>query len=366
MEEKKKKGITININDSRMGKNVKKAAEIQSKISDVVGLVDASKFQSTISKLTAPVAGSDFHNLIPSNVLESVSNFEFYNSSLALDKLGKKALELVNLEGSISKDLIKTIKAANNFSYKSLLNITIPVQPYDFLNAPYLEDNKMLLEQLTNFASTAKMAFWDANVNPFVELKDDIISNLQSLPDNIVEYKSDNEIICGDKTFHQKDIQNFIHSNLPDATEYDTRTLVNAINKNTDAIKKLNDPLWKKVLLTIILQFIVSICLIYITPYLKQNIDLPAEKKVVQTVVTNIPSNVRKILKRDYRLVTASKLNVRERSSRKSKIKGTLDRWDLVKVVIKNRNWTFIEWYDEEGECQVKGWVFTRYLMKIK
>ena len=67
----------------------------------------------------------------------------------------------------------------------------------------------------------------------------------------------------------------------------------------------------------------------------------------------------------EYRIVTASKLNVRERPKRHSDIRGTLFAGDLVVIKKKKKNWSLVEYSNEETHIKIQGWIFTRYLRKI-
>ena len=67
----------------------------------------------------------------------------------------------------------------------------------------------------------------------------------------------------------------------------------------------------------------------------------------------------------EYRIVTSRRLNVRERPKRHSDIRGTLLAGDLVVMKKKKKNWSLVEYSNEETRVKIQGWVFTRYLRKI-
>ena len=67
-----------------------------------------------------------------------------------------------------------------------------------------------------------------------------------------------------------------------------------------------------------------------------------------------------------YRIVTADVLNVRKSNSIKSKIIAYTFFGEVVEIVNKKRNWCLIKRYDSESETYIQGWVFTRYLGRIR
>lgn len=66
----------------------------------------------------------------------------------------------------------------------------------------------------------------------------------------------------------------------------------------------------------------------------------------------------------NYRLVNVNTLNVREDRGRKYAKIGGLHFGSLVKILYKGKDWTLISF--EYKEVRLKGWVFSRYLRKLK
>lgn len=67
----------------------------------------------------------------------------------------------------------------------------------------------------------------------------------------------------------------------------------------------------------------------------------------------------------EYRIVTTGVLNVRERPKKHSDIRGKLFAGDLVIIKKKKKNWSLVEYSNEETRVKIQGWAFTRYLRKI-
>jgi len=75
--------------------------------------------------------------------------------------------------------------------------------------------------------------------------------------------------------------------------------------------------------------------------------------------------NVRKEIFNNYRIVFTEYLNVRSGQSIKTKIIAKLHLGQLVRIIRKERNWSLIEYTDEDCEICIRGWVFTRYLKRF-
>jgi len=87
-----------------------------------------------------------------------------------------------------------------------------------------------------------------------------------------------------------------------------------------------------------------------------------ATKIIQRTIIkTEIPRN----FLAEYRFITADVLIVRLEGKRKSKIVGKLYFGQVVQLIRKNKNWSLVEWKDEDNDVFIRGWVFTRYLKKF-
>ena len=59
-------------------------------------------------------------------------------------------------------------------------------------------------------------------------------------------------------------------------------------------------------------------------------------------------------------------LNARKEKSTKSKIISHLSFGEVVEIIQKDKNWCLVRKYDNDNEIIIQGWVFTRYLSRIK
>ena len=67
-----------------------------------------------------------------------------------------------------------------------------------------------------------------------------------------------------------------------------------------------------------------------------------------------------------YRFVSCDNLNVRSKNTINSAVIYCLNKGDVVKIINKQKNWTKIEYKNNDETISVTGWVFTRYISKFK
>lgn len=140
------------------------------------------------------------------------------------------------------------------------------------------------------------------------------------------------------------------------------------INALISEVKKYQQqPLYQQVLINLIC----GIILFLATPFMQ----------TVQDSITNIivenKAKVMKIIKAEYhslvldnkeqlhyRFVSTEKIIVRITNKKNSQPVGQVKFGTVVEVLYKNKNWTLIEYENENGKV-VTGWVYTRYLEKL-
>lgn len=72
-----------------------------------------------------------------------------------------------------------------------------------------------------------------------------------------------------------------------------------------------------------------------------------------------------KLYTESYVQVDATELNVREKPSVESKLIGKLYRYQCVRIIEKVPHWTKVEYINKKEEISIKGWVYTRYLLRF-
>lgn len=66
-----------------------------------------------------------------------------------------------------------------------------------------------------------------------------------------------------------------------------------------------------------------------------------------------------------FRLITASRLNVRKNGNNKSDVIATLNLNTVVRIINKYKSWTLIRWQVPDSDVVIQGWVYSRYLKKL-
>jgi len=139
-----------------------------------------------------------------------------------------------------------------------------------------------------------------------------------------------------------------------------------------DAICLFFDKLKKPMvtlLLIIILPFIINVTSNLSTCYFEEIIsDLTNKSKREKTKIIkqDAQRHFDADLLRQYRFVTANVLRVRKGPSQKSQVIDELYFGKVVSIIEKGRQWSAIEYMDEDKDQKVNGWVFNRYLAKFE
>ena len=160
---------------------------------------------------------------------------------------------------------------------------------------------------------------------------------------------------------------------LADAEDLDPQALPGLINEHATPKKKAPYIIVLVFFLNVFLQVVLNRAL---TEIYHAWSDRPAERKtMIRLVKEETERRAAKVLKaglprqalEGFRVVTANTLNVRTRPARKSSPIGVLHLGDVVQVVRSSRrSWTLVEWTPPDGEARIRGWVFSRYLKKLR
>ncbi|EOA5469290.1 SH3 domain-containing protein [Vibrio cholerae] len=135
-------------------------------------------------------------------------------------------------------------------------------------------------------------------------------------------------------------------------------------------IRALKEPKLQQLVVSYIFPLILTMLTILLAPIADYHIkaylqsDKRLRNKVVnQQVVSSVPD--REILS-TLRYVSADTLNVRSKPSVKSAILGYFHYGYVVHIIRKEKNWSLVEWTDQESGLKVTGWVNTRYLKRFR
>jgi len=132
--------------------------------------------------------------------------------------------------------------------------------------------------------------------------------------------------------------------------------------------QKLKKPI-ATLLLIVILPFLINIISNLSTSYF-ENIIIELANKPKREQIKAIKKEAQQDFSpdflQDYRFVTASTLNVRCGPSTKNAITDEIYFGQVVKLIKKGRKWSAIEYSEEDTGEVITGWVFNRYLEKLK
>lgn len=132
--------------------------------------------------------------------------------------------------------------------------------------------------------------------------------------------------------------------------------------------KSLEGPI-KTIILYFLLPYFIGILSTLTTPYYS-NFLSPESNTNRQEIVKKIKKHTLENFQfsgiHSFRFVKANVLNVRKKPTIKSEKIDELYLGQVVQIIQKKRNWTFIEYLDTATAEICSGWVFTRYLERFK
>jgi hypothetical protein len=134
-------------------------------------------------------------------------------------------------------------------------------------------------------------------------------------------------------------------------------------------IQKLKKPFLEKIIVWIIIPLLISIFSSFINQSIKNyyNYHHINNKHIIKIIEKKlIKSNIDLEALRMYRIVMVDELNVRKQNKRSSTLLGKICFGQIVKEIERKKNWSHVEWIDDNDESAViRGWVFSRYLKKF-
>ena len=122
------------------------------------------------------------------------------------------------------------------------------------------------------------------------------------------------------------------------------------------------------ILLSILLPYIISIVANLTTPLYE-----PLWKELSAPNGPGAKAQIREVARerfspdelRDHRFVTAKKLTIRQTPRQNAPPVGALNFGKTVRLLKHEKDWSFIEYVDEDGTTVSQGWVLARYLVKF-
>jgi hypothetical protein len=265
----------------------------------------------------------------------------------------------VNLLANILKPLqdnaLHVSQLANIANFSTVNQLASILKP--------LQDN--LLNHYSELVSSSKLD----NINQ-LGLTQINIPKLQTIITDLDMSEYIEPIEIENKEIYVGKVQQIINSCLENKIENHYINIEKGINELIDISQKQKEPFIKTLLVAFLIEIIMQVMFCFVFPKIGQ---------VIQRAITDDPKIVCKIIKkdlsglkldntmlRDYRFVAVNSLNVRITNKKNSQLVGKLYIGQVVKIINKNKNWSLVEWVNDNQDVKIKGWVFTRYISRFK
>jgi hypothetical protein len=180
---------------------------------------------------------------------------------------------------------------------------------------------------------------------------------------------ANNTITLNATTLSYEELNSFVNSITEKTFSVKLQNQEKIIESLFDQIRALKNPPLQQLLYNFYLPVILFLMSLFLSPlvnfyatnYLNNN-DKAIKRQMVKEVVKQVDSTSLNY----YRYVNARVLNTHQNPKALSPIIGKLYLASLVIVIEQQKDWSLIIWTDPSTGVSVKGWVFTRYLMKFK
>ena len=185
-----------------------------------------------------------------------------------------------------------------------------------------------------------------------------------TLNSELLNVTDNGSVVFKDKTFSFKEIEAEVQQTFDAIGMRENLTLELKLARIFQELAKQH-PVIAFVMCTILIPFLISI----FSSSIMANQPSVNMKQYNKIIVKNIKQNFRWVKVNTYinhfRFVSSNILQVRNGKSMKSKVVGELYLGQVVELIYKNKNWSYIQWTDEMDGTH-RGWVFTRYISKFK
>ncbi|MER0399009.1 SH3 domain-containing protein [Vibrio vulnificus] len=150
----------------------------------------------------------------------------------------------------------------------------------------------------------------------------------------------------------------------------EAENLESLLNNILQEVKALKEPKLQQLIVSYIFPIIIMILGLLLAPVADYHIkgylqsDNRTRNKVINEQVVSLVTEREQL--NSLRFVSTDTLNVRAEASIKSSVLGYFHYGYVVTIIRKEKNWSLVEWVDQESELRVSGWVHTRYLKRFK
>lgn len=137
------------------------------------------------------------------------------------------------------------------------------------------------------------------------------------------------------------------------------------------AIDSIKEPLYQRILIQIFYPFLLALTFACVNSYVDFHVKKSLEGASTQATNKQVKEAARDAvgdlrLLNDYRFVTAQSLAVRSEPKDRAQVLGHLRLGQTIHVLGKEQGFTLVAWRSEDGNAELKGWVFSRYLKRFQ
>lgn len=293
-----------------------------------------------------------------------------------MDENNEKNLDKDFEYGTEWKELIEKYKALNNWYRKSIptMKFTMETSLQTIVNKikditpsykEYMEQYCVPISKIINQYIEKDKSIWsDKNFKVLnewanTELKNyDLANVLKKYSEiiNTIDFNVVNINSNGTIEFENENIE------IKEETINEAFKTLKNIEKNTSDIK--NNIIIKKPIIIIIIVFIINGIASGFLNKCGETIFELVPKAYNNYIRENVDNNKESFIK-NFRIVNAGVLNVREEPSSEAKLIGKLYLNQCVNVLEKVNYWTRIKYTNKEKNIEIVGWVYSRYLLYI-
>ncbi|WP_368901923.1 hypothetical protein [Oceanobacillus oncorhynchi] len=139
------------------------------------------------------------------------------------------------------------------------------------------------------------------------------------------------------------------------------------LNSLIQKVDKIKQPWYKSVFLSVIATLLIMFLNPILVPLQKEYNEFVQQnsRMIIKEIKEKVQGEVgNSAILNDYKIISTDEMSVRISNKKNSSSVGKVYFGQLVKVIVKKRNWSLITYEDFDGEL-IEGWVYTRYLSNI-
>lgn len=346
---------------------------------NVLQTLGTNSIQQILSDYQKAISSESFKNFL-TNVRNSIPEMTHVFTKEMSDYNKTINESLLSHLGSITKMIASVpIAALSNLNsvQNQLLN-SLPQINESYSNALYnmMEVQKTLIEKgvLSSFTETVRNLTKNLNLSTYSTISEFVSTNKSYLSDSFSQSYTiqGNSLIIEKEKYNIDELRTVINTLIEESgisqNQSDIKKSLTELDKS---VHKITDNKLKLFLLRVIWNILIPIILIMCTPQIQEltkglfNQKSKTVLKKITVLFKDLNSDTKQLLN-DYRIVSAKILNVREHPKQRSKLVASLYFGQLVLIKKVQKNWTLIQIVNDFETEKIEGWVFSRYLKKIK